>query len=435
MKKMLALVLALALAFTMFACAGTPSAGDTSNTPAPSAPADNTSGDGGDGGPDPADISGDLLFWMGSTPLAPAIIEGFTAKYPNVNVSYEEVGLDAPEKLSLDGPAGIGPDVLAVGDTTVSAAVADGLLEPFSAGLQAKIEDAILESALSTTIVGGKFYGVPYSMEPVVFFYNKDLVDGPPASFEEIIAFAETYNDPSTGKYAMRWSTDGYHNHHFLTAFGWRIMGPNWDDWKNPGFDSPEAAKGLAFYKSMRAVFDVNVAEADYDFTIGAFVRGETPYMISGPWAVNGCREAGMNFGTSKMPTVNGAQPRTLTANQVVVVSSFSKNFDAAFAFAEYIASVEVANMTYSIYGAAPALKDTSGVEGLAEDDVIRGMAEQAAYTDHVPTIPEVQYIWQAWAEMFSFVWDDLLTVEESQQRAMETYETALNVGGLSMYD
>ncbi|MCL2084388.1 MAG: extracellular solute-binding protein [Oscillospiraceae bacterium] len=434
MKKVLALVLALALAFIMFACADTSSTGGVTNTPTPpaSAPAGGTSDD----GPDPADISGDLLFWMGDTPLAPALIEGFTAQYPNVNVSYEMASFDEIiQKLSLDGPAGMGPDVIAVGDSTVSAAVADGLLEPFPADLQAKVEDVILESALSTSTVGESLYGVPYSMEPVVFFYNKDLVDGPPASFEEIIEFAKTYNDPSIGKYAMRWTTDGYHNHHFLTAFGWRIMGQNWDDWKNPGFDSPEAAKGLAFYKSMRAVFDISTEAADYNATVGAFVRGEAPYLISGPWAVAGCREAGLNFGTSKMPTVNGAQPRTLTANQVVAVSSFSKNFDAAFAFAEYIASVEVANMTYSIYGAAPALKDISGIEGLAEDDMIIGMAEQAAYTDHVPTIPEVQYIWLAWAEMFAFVWDDLLSVEDSQQRAMETYETALNVGGLSMYD
>ena len=366
MKKTLSLCLIGLLLFGMLsACAN-----GTGGTPGPNPSAPSPSE-----GAAPADISGDLLFWMGDTPLAPAIIEGFNALYPKVNVSYEVVGLDAPDKLSLDGPAGMGPDVLAIGDSTVSAAVADGLLEPFPAGLQAKVEDVVLEAALSTSIVGGRLYGVPYSMEPVVFFYNKDLVDGPPASFEDIIEFAKTFNDPSIGKYAMRWTTDGYHNHHFLTAFGWRIMGPNWDDWKNPGFDSPEAAKGLAFYKSMRSVFDVSAADADYDLTIGTFVRGETPYMISGPWAVNGCREAGLNFGTSKMPTVNGAQPRTLTANQVVAVSSFSKNFDAAFAFAEYMASVEVANMTYSIYGAAPALKDISGVEGLAEDDMIIGMA------------------------------------------------------------
>ncbi|MCL2004258.1 MAG: extracellular solute-binding protein [Oscillospiraceae bacterium] len=433
MKKTLSLCLVSLLLFGMLSACANGAGGTPDPTPSASSPSEGAAPDNGTA---PADISGDLLFWMGDTPLAPAIIEGFTAQYPNVNVQYEMASYDEIiQKLSLDGPAGMGPDVLAIGDSTVSAAVADGLLEPFPAGLQAKVEDVILEAALSTSIVGGRLYGVPYSMEPVVFFYNKDLVDGPPASFEELIEFAKTYNDPSVGKYAMRWTTDGYHNHHFLTAFGWRIMGSNWDDWKNPGFDSPEAAAGLAFYKSMRAVFDVSTDAADFNATVGAFVRGESPYLISGPWAVAACREAGLNFGTSKMPTVNGAQPRTLTANQVVAVSSFSKNFDAAFAFAEYVASVEVANMTYSIYGAAPALKDISGVEGLAEDAMIIGMAEQAAYTDHVPTIPEVQYIWLAWAEMFAFVWDDLLTVEESQQRAMETYETALNVGGLSMYD
>ena len=79
----------------------------------------------------PSDVSGDLLLWMGSEPLAHALIEGFTAKYPNVNVTYEMVGLDAVSRLSLDGPSGIGPDVIAIHHGDVSGSAREERLAPY----------------------------------------------------------------------------------------------------------------------------------------------------------------------------------------------------------------------------------------------------------------------------------------------------------------
>ena len=39
--------------------------------------------------------------------------EAFTAKYPNVTIEYVNVELgDAAGQIALDGPAGVGPDLL-----------------------------------------------------------------------------------------------------------------------------------------------------------------------------------------------------------------------------------------------------------------------------------------------------------------------------------
>ncbi|MCL2051449.1 MAG: extracellular solute-binding protein [Lachnospiraceae bacterium] len=385
----------------------------------------------------PADISGELVLWMTEEVFATAIIEGFNAIYPNVVVNFEEVGFaELASRLTLDGPSGIGPDVIGIADNEISHLAADGFLEPFPADMQARIENQILEAPVTTVTIDGQVYGAAYTIENIALFYNKDLVDGPPQTMEEIIEFAKTYNDPSIGKYAMRWPTgDGFHNYLFLSTHGWQPMGPNGDDWKNPEFDSPEVARGLADYLAMKAVFDYSNEEADYGATVGAFQRGETPYCITGSWAVGVAKEVGLNFGTAKIPTINGVQPKVLSSSWAGAVSSYSKNFDAAFALAEFMASDEMANITYNIYGGIPALKDLSVVEGLADDEWIIGMAEQSFYTVPVPSIPEMRFLWQPWAELFMFAWDGLLTIEESQMRAMETYEMLLNGAGLSMYD
>ncbi|MCL1819155.1 MAG: maltose ABC transporter substrate-binding protein [Oscillospiraceae bacterium] len=436
MKKLVVLFLIAALLLSLAAC-GNETAPPPSgiNTPTPTSTTNDSSAASGTEDQPDVEISGDLYVWIGFEPLAEAIIEGFNNIYPNVNVRYDIVGLDVDAKLALDGPSGVGPDVFSVGHTAISLLVADGLAEPFPASLQDMVKDVMIDSTVSTGTVNGTVYGVPYSVEPVILLYNKDLIDAPPATMEEIIETAKTYNDPAAGKYFMRWALDGYHNYIFPSAFGFKVFGPNGDDWKNPGLDSPEMAKGLAYYASMRSVFDVNYGDADWNTTIAAFHRGETPLCISGPWGIAGCKDAGLNFGTSKIPTINGVQPNSLSGIMLAAVSSYAKNFDAAFAFVEYMASVEVANMIYGVYGSVPALKDLTGVKGIAEDEWIVGMADQAQYTDAAPTIPEVKYLWEPWGEMSTFVWDGVLSIEEAQDRAMEMYEILLNAGGLSRFD
>jgi len=439
MKKIPALILICALIISLAACASkNPSAQNNptdntsdESTPVDDAPDDNTPYE------DPyADVGGELFIWISPEALAEALIEGFNSHYPNVIVRYESIFYgEIDSRLALDGPNGIGPDLIAVAHSSVGNLVADGLIEPFTAGLQAKVEDVMLESAVYAVTVEGEVYGTPYSMEPIILFYNKDLIDTPPSTMEEIIEAAKTYNDPSADKYYMRWMLDSYHNNIFPAAFGFKLFGESGTDWKNPGFDSPAMAKGLEFYASMRPVFDVDFTDADTDYTMNAFTRGETPLHLGGPWAISFCRDAGINFGTAKIPTINGNQPLSITGIQIAAVSSYSDNMDAAFAFAGYMASEEAANILYKIYGSVPALKDHSVVEGLLEDEQLIGLVEQSRYAYLVPTIPELLYTWMPWGTMFLSAWDGLKSIEDIQKQAMEDYEAALNMGGLSMYD
>ena len=458
MKKFYALLMVVAFMFSACANGGTTqtsstgpastdTTGNTSSTTEANAAGDAAVGDNavsdaevGDaefGDTAPADISGDLLVWIDLDTFAQAVIEGFNAKYPNVNVQNELVGLDANAKLSLDGPAGIGPDVLTLQDGAITNSIADGLLEPFPPALAAIVQDKIHETPVSVATYDGSIYGVPFTIEHISLYYNKDLVGIPATTIEEIIEFAKTYNDPSSGKYAMRFLPgDGFHSLAFTTTFGFRPFGPYGDDWKNPGFDSKEMTEALTFINNnLKAVFDYTSADANWDGVVAAFQRGEAPYCITGPWAAPGAMAAGLNFGTTKLPTVNGVQPNVFSASRIITVSSYAKNFDAAFAFAEYITSDEAAGYVYNVIGALPALKDLSSIEGFAEDEVIRGMAEQAPYTIPALNIPEAQFIWEPWMELHSFSWDGLLSIEDAQQKAMESYELLLNTAGLSMFD
>jgi arabinogalactan oligomer/maltooligosaccharide transport system substrate-binding protein len=383
-------------------------------------------------------ISGPLMVWMDNDDYAAAIIAGFNKKYPAVTVSYQNVGnVDSRGKVSLDGPAGIGPDVFLMPHDHMGNAIVDDICLPLSQEAADKYSSFLIESSLATCTFDGILYGVPISTENIAFFYNKDILGNNPVptSFEELIAFAERWNNPADNKWALRWQVDdSYHNYFFLTAFGMELFGPNMDDYKEPGWDSGEAAKGIEFHHNLRRYYNVNTADATSDATVAAFQRGEVPFTITGPWSIGDAKKNGVNFGITKLPSINGNQPRCFSGNIIAAVSSYSKNPETATAFVDFLVSVEGAAIQFKTTGKLAAYKDISGIEGLRDDVLLRGILEQAPYTDPMPIIPEVNQMWDALKALFTFTWDNQLSVSEAQKKAMDTYDTALMMAGKSRF-
>ena len=381
-------------------------------------------------------ITGRLLVWLDNEDWAKAAIAGFNRHYPDVEVKFENVGnVDSRGKVSLDGPAGIGPDVFLMPHDHIGNAIIDDICLPFPPEMQQKYTEFLLDAAIRTCTFEDDLYAVPISTENIAFFYNKDLLGNNPVpgTFEEIIAFAEEWNNPAANKYALRWQVDNsYDNYFFLTAFGMELFGPEMNDFKTPGFDSPGAGQGIRFHNSLRQYFNVNTADATWDSTVAAFQRGEVPFTITGPWAIGDALKNNINFGITKLPAIQGMQPRCFSGNIVAAVSSYTKNPAAALAFVDFLAGLEGVTIQFQLTGKLAAYKDVSGIQGLRDDELLRGIMEQAPYTDPMPLIPEVNQMWDALKALFTFTWDGQLSVEEAQNKAMETYDTLLLMAGKS---
>ena len=381
-------------------------------------------------------IAGHLLVWMDNNEWAQAVIAEFNKLYPDVSITFEYAGnVDSRGKVSLDGPAGIGPDVFLMPHDHIGNAIIDDICLPLPHEMQELYTSLLLDAAIKTCTFDGDLYAVPISTENIAFFYNKDLLGNTPVpqSFEEVIAFARRWNNPSVNRYALRWQVDdAYHNYFFLTAFNMKLFGPDMSDFRSPGFDSAEAGKGMAFHKSLHEFYTVNTSDATWDSTVAAFQRGEVPFTITGPWAIGDAVKNGINFGVTKLPAINGVQPRCFSGNIVASVSSYSKNIPAALAFVNFLASIEGAALQFQMTGKLTAHKDISGIAGLKDDVYLRGIMEQSPFADPMPVIPEVNQMWDALKALFTFTWDGQLGVEEAQKKAMETYDIALMMAGKS---
>jgi arabinogalactan oligomer/maltooligosaccharide transport system substrate-binding protein len=373
------------------------------------------------------------------------VIAAFEKLYPDVTVKYENIdNVDSRGKVSLDGPAGIGPDVFLMPHDHIGNAVIDGICLPFPPEYMEKYLELLLDASIKTCTFYDDFYdaymlfAVPISTENIAFFYNRNLLgDTPvPQSFEEVIAFAQEWNNPAANRYALRWQVDdSYHNYFFLTAFGMELFGPDMNDFRQPGFDSEGARLGVEFHNSLRNIYNVNTADATWDSTVAAFQRGDVPFTITGPWAIGDALRNNINIGVTRLPTISGNQPRCFSGNIVAAVSSYSRNIPAARAFIDFLVSEEGMTIQFQETGKLASLKDISGIEGLKDNPHLMGIMEQAPYADPMPVIPEVNQMWDALKALFTFTWDRQLSVEEAQEKAMETFDIALQMAGKSRFE
>jgi arabinogalactan oligomer/maltooligosaccharide transport system substrate-binding protein len=437
MKKTLALILAAVMVFALAACSGDST--KSAATPPPSGTVDTPASNPASGGDTFANLGSGpvtLKVWMDNDDWANKVIEGWNKLYPNVTIDFQNVGnTDSHGKLSLDGPAGVGADVFCLPHDQMPRTINDGLVEPLPADLQARYKSLLLSTAVETASKDGQMYGIPIQVENIALFYNKDLWGPtPPATFEEIVTFAGTYNKPAENKWTIGWSVDdSYHSYLFLTAGGMQLFGPNHDNFKTPGWDTPQAAKGVEYFLRMKQCFDVPVTEANWDNTVARFQRGELPLTITGPWAIGDCNQNGINYGVTKFPTIEGNQPWCFSGVILANVSSYSEQPEWAFKFIDYLVSEEGAGIMYDIKGTMTSLATISNIPGLRDDPYLSGVAEQSPYTVPMPMIPEIDQMWDSQKCLFQFTWDGELTIPEAQDKAMETYRGLLAMAGKSM--
>ncbi len=391
-----------------------------------------------------------LKLWVDNEKFGDEIVANFQQKYPNVQVEVQVVATgDAVGKMSLEGEAGNGADVFLINSDAMGNAMNASVL-----GMLGRygdiVRDKMLESTVNTVEVDGELYGVPYLTESIAMIYNKTLLekacaDGlidsaePAKDFNDIAEFAKKYNDEANNKWAIRWqANDSYVNEFFLTSFGYQLFGPDGTDAEAINFDTDAVKQGLDYYKSLRPIWNVNSADTSWDSTVVEFQKGTTPYLISGPWAMETVEEGsdgviisedvetvvgdGYEYGVVPLPMVNGNQPYTFSGVQIACVSSYTKYPAAARALLMEIISNETLEYAYKEMGKVPAVKDTTQIEGLAEDANIQAFLKQAEFSYPMPSIPEVSYFWTVAKDMECSVWDGVSSVEEATSKAMKDY-------------
>jgi arabinogalactan oligomer/maltooligosaccharide transport system substrate-binding protein len=435
MKKMLAIMLILSMVFVLAACGGNDNAGNNKATNAvaepekeAAAPAENVAEEVVDEEIVP-EAGATLLIWESKEerPFVEEIAKQFTEKY-NIPVKMDEVGAgDQVNKLTTDGPAGIGADVVLFPHDNLGKAVSAGLVIPNDTFGDVSIEENS-EVAVTGASYDGILYGYPRSIETYAMFYNKDLVASPPATFDEVKAFAKTFNDVAANKYAFMWDVGNfYFSYPFLATTGGYVFGSNGSDKNDIGLNNDGAITGATYFASLqKEVLPLKSGDVTYDLKKGLFTSGALAMNIDGPWAIGDIRNSGINFGVAPIPSIDGNPSVSFSGIKAWYVNSYTKYPNAARLFARFASTQEAQLLNFELTGAIPSNKQAVLDPKVKDNEVVNGFVQQFQHSQPMPSIPEMGGVWGPIGASLSEIWNDGKDPKAALDTAVQQIQEAM---------
>lgn len=432
-KKLLILSIVFILALGSLAACGGKKAEEQTNTP----PAD-SSNSGGTNTDTTAttelkpEDGAKLLVWeSGGKDLETAkqIAEAFTKKY-NVPVDVQEVGAtDQVGKLTTDGPAGLGADVVTFPHDQLGGAVSAGLLLPNDVYADQVTKD-FLPAAVTGVSFDGQIFGYPRAIETYALFYNKDLVKTPPATYDELVATAKSLTDVKKKKFGFMWDVSNfYFTYSFISGMGGYVFGQNGTDPADIGLNSDGAVQALDFIKSFKKdLLPLNTADITGDIKTSLFNEGKLAMNIDGPWAVAGFRDAKVNFGVAPLPTLpNGNHPASFSGIRALYVNAYTKYPDAAKLYAEFATNKDNLILFFKNTGQLPARNDLVNDPSITSDPISAAFLAQAQYAQPMPSIPAMGSVWGPGAAAITTIWNDNTDSKKALDAAVSQIKEAIS--------
>ncbi len=329
-----------------------------------------------------------LTIWTGANrdkAQLEAAVAAFTEDL-GIEVTVEVVDPDLPQKFQQAAATGDGPDIVMWAHDRFGEWANGGLIRPVSPS-----DDwaaGVLGTSLEALQFGGETWGYPIAVEAVTLVYNKDLVDTPPASFEDLA---------KAGDASILWD---YNNTYFTMpmlmaggGYAFQKVDGSYDG-STTGVNTDGAIAGAEVLKSL---FDDGVMPQGVDYGVmdGAMNNGEVAMVLNGPWSWAGFEGSGLNFGVAPIPTVGGNVAPPFLGVQALGINAASPNADLAVELIENYLATDEGLAVWNAKNGLGALADASAAEA-QNNPLVSDMLAVAANGVPMPSNPEMGAFWAA---------------------------------------
>ncbi|NQN90837.1 extracellular solute-binding protein [Streptococcus suis] len=358
-------------------------------------------------------------------------IKGDFEKEHNVTLEVKEVDQsDVLTNLPIDGPTGTSPDVMMAPYDRVGGLGSEGHIAEVSLGN----EDEFDETVKSLVELDGVAYGEPSVIETLVLYYNKDKVNEEPKTFADLEKLQDnpefdfpTEEGTATG-FLANW-TNFYYAYGLTAGYGGYAFGNNGTDPSDVGIASGDALKALEYAKSWYAMWPKGMQDMTKagSFASDQFIQGKVGALIDGPWVAASFKEAGINYGVTKIPTLpNGNEYSPFAGGKAWVISNYSKNKEVAQDFLDYVTNSENQKQFFEETQEIPA--NTVAREFASEkgNDLTKAVINQFTSSKPMPNIPQMAEVWEPSASMYFDVVSGSKTPEEASADALKTIKDAI---------
>ena len=342
------------------------------------------------------DAAATLTIWADDTRFTQVetISQDFTAK-TGVKVDVvQKSESDMDQEFTTQVPTGNGPDLIVMAHDKLGALVANGVVAPVDLG-EAKSNFA--DVAVKAVTYNGQTYGVPYAIESVALVRNNALTKDEPKTYDDMIASGKTAGKQYPFVIQMGTEGDPYHFYGFQTSFGAPVFNTNAD-----GEYTSELAMGGSggtdFANWLKAQGDAGIIAPSItaDIAKQAFLDGQAPYTVTGPWNVAAFREAGMDVSVLPIPSAGSQAAQPFVGVQMFYQSAKSANPVAAKQFFNYLATPEAQTQMQKLGGRASAMPS---VAQASDDQDIKDFSKVAESGALAPAIPAMGSVWNFWGQ------------------------------------
>ncbi|WP_062352110.1 sugar ABC transporter substrate-binding protein [Bacillus kwashiorkori] len=339
-----------------------------------------------------------LLVWVNNEDKQKKPLrEIFDAYEEETGIKIEMVGvnmLDQIQSLALDGPVGKGPDVFFQPHDRIGDIVLQGLADPIDLGDSAKDYS---ETAISAVTYDGEIYGVPLVTETYGLFYNKDYVSEAPKTFEELQKIADEKTDASKEQFGFAMEAA---NLYFVWPFfanngAYVFKNTNGTyDVNDIGLANEGAKKAGEVVKNWFDKGQIPVG-ITADTLNGLFQDGKVAVVLNGPWMIPGYKEAlGDKLGIAKLPEINGEGAKSFVGVKSWMLSAYSDNQYWATDFMKFVTNKDNSLKYFKEAGEMPANQAALTDPTVTGDPNIGPFADQIQYGEPMPSVPEMQQVW-----------------------------------------
>ena len=250
-------------------------------------------------------------------------------------------------------------------------------------------DDYVSQNVLDAVTIDGKMYALPIAEEAIALYYNKDKVSEAPKTMEEAVEIGKQ-------KGFMFNAGDLYITYGLITANGGYVFKNNNGtlDVNDVGLNTEGTVKGLQFIQDCVQKDGLMTADVTDDIAKSKFVNGETAFYISGPWNVKDVKDAGINLGLCKLPTLNGNKISPFLGVQSAFVNKNSKKQDKSWELIKYL-NENNTDIIINEGNRIPVLKSAQQEASFKDNKDIQVFAQSAEDATPMPNIPEVQAIWE----------------------------------------
>ncbi len=387
-KTFLALGGAAATASVLAACSGDKSG---------SGGTDPKASDGGGEGGAPSRADADLVIWADE--MKAKSLEAPAKEWAEANgltVAVQAVANDLQAAYVTANQAGNGPDIVLGAHDWIGNLVQNSAISPVQ--LPGDADKVLAPIAMKAVTYDGQTYGVPYAVETLSLFANKELTDTPePKTIEELVEAAKAGGAEVILSLPVGEQGDAYHMQPLYTSAGGYLFGTDAEGNQDPadlgvGKEGSIAAAEKIGELGKQGVLKTSITP---DNAISLFTDKKAAYLVSGPWAISDVKKSGVDYVMSAVPGFEGMQPaKPFAGVNAFYVASQGKNAGFAQQFVGDVASKpEIAEKMFASNQLPPVNLELQKKLSAEHPDIVK-VAEFAEKAEPMPSIPQMAAIW-----------------------------------------